>query len=76
MQISMLCKVRQMVLLTVLLASTVAIGDAGPIAYATCQAACAGGCAVCGGVTGGICFVPCYSVCQQGCVAALLAPTP
>ena len=80
MQISMNrqpCKIYRKTLLAVLLASTVAIGNAGPLAYATCQAACAAGCAACGGgVLSGVCFVPCYSVCQQGCVAALLAPTP
>jgi hypothetical protein len=76
MQISVLCKVHRMELLTLLLAYTAAVANAGPLAYATCQAACAAGCAACGGVSGGLCFVPCYAVCQQGCVAALLAPTP
>ncbi len=71
------CKIYWKTLLAVLLTSTVAVGNAGPLAYATCQAACATGCAACGGgVLSGVCFVPCYSVCQQGCVAALLAPTP
>jgi len=63
-------------LFVVLLTCLFSVGNAGPLAYATCQAACAGGCAICGGVTAGTCFIPCYAVCQQGCVAALLAPTP
>ena len=52
---------------------------AGPIAYATCQAACA---AIAFAAAGGGAWmampavVAAYSVCQSACAAALIAPTP
>ena len=70
------CEMFRQTTFVVIFALMFTVGNAGPIAYATCQAACAAGCAACGGATAGACFVPCYAICQQGCAAALLAPTP
>uniref|UniRef100_A0AC35GIQ9 Antifreeze protein n=1 Tax=Panagrolaimus sp. PS1159 TaxID=55785 RepID=A0AC35GIQ9_9BILA len=53
--------------------------NAGPLAYAACQAACASGAAAVAGATAFTATpaaVAAYAACQAGCAALLIAPTP
>jgi hypothetical protein len=53
--------------------------NAGPLAYAACQAACASVAAACVGGGGWMAtpaVMAAYSACQSACAASLLAPTP
>ena len=51
--------------------------SAGPLAYATCQAAAASSCAATfGAATAGLGFVPCYAAAQSACATALTIPEP
>eukprot|EP00965_Chrysotila_dentata_P069854 2307459-Pleurochrysis_carterae.AAC.1 len=51
--------------------------QAGPVAYAACQAAAAAGCAAAfGPTTAGLGFGPCYAAAQAACATTLPLPTP
>ena len=59
------------------MAAAVVGAEAGPAAYAVCQAAAATSCAATfGAATAGLGFVPCYAAAQSACATSLLVPEP
>ena len=63
----------KLVLVTALLTEA----EAGPAAYAACQAAAAASCAASfGAATAGLGFVPCYASAQHACATTLAIPEP
>jgi len=58
-------------LATVVVTFLCGIADAGPAAYAVCQASAATGCALTA-----VLFPVCYAAAQSACAVALVLPTP